>query len=110
MPRSKRDTLEKPHVEDPAVRWAKSHGVKLVYKMAAVYDRSWPDRMFLIPGGRPLFIEFKRPGAKPTAKQWQRINELREIGYDVEVCDSKEQGIACVRAALRAASVYEESD
>lgn len=102
--------LEKQHVEDPTCAWARRNGVALVYKMATVYDRSWPDRMFLIPGGRPLFIEFKRPGCVPTPKQQHRINELRELGYDVEVCDSKEQGIAVVRAALQAASVHDPSD
>src|SRR5690606_35937510 len=38
-------------------------------KIAAAQETGYPDRLFLIPGGRPLFIEFKRPGEEPTPRQ-----------------------------------------
>lgn len=47
----------------------------------------WPDFCFLIPGGRPWFVEFKAPGKKPTKRQEYRIRLLRDFGYDVSVCD-----------------------
>lgn len=100
--------LEKQHVENPTVDWAKKNGCKLVYKMSTQFTRDWPDRMFFIPGGRPLIIEFKKPGEHPTPKQQKRIDELRELGYDVEVCDSKEEGIALVRSRLESATVHEK--
>jgi hypothetical protein len=105
MPRTK-IIREKEHVENPTVNWAHANGCKLTYKMATIYARSWPDQLFLIPGGRPLFIEFKKPGEVPTEKQAHRIKQLRDLGYDVEVCDSKEQGIACVGAAMEAARLH----
>ena len=37
----------------------------------------WPDRIFLIPGGRPFFIEFKAPGEEPNPRQAFRIKCLR---------------------------------
>jgi len=106
MPRTK-IIREKENVENPTRDWAHKNGCKLTYKMAATYTRDWPDRMFFIPGGRPLLIEFKKPGAEPTPKQAARIKELRELGYDVEVCDSKEQGIACVQSRLEAAALHD---
>lgn len=54
----------------------------------------WPDTMILLRGGRPLFIEFKQPGAGPTAKQQERIDWLREHGYRVEVFDNADDAIA----------------
>jgi hypothetical protein len=99
-------TLEKENVENPTVGWAKKNGCELVYKMSTQFTRDWPDRLFFIPGGRPLLIEFKRPGKAPTPKQAARIKQLKELGYDVEVCDNKEQGVALVRARLEAAAVH----
>lgn len=50
-------------------------------------ETGYPDRMFLIPGGRPLFIEFKREGEEPSKKQLYIHEGLRALGYDVEVHD-----------------------
>jgi hypothetical protein len=50
--------------------------------------RSWPDRAFWIPGGRPWIVEFKRPGETPEPQQAERIEMLRELGYPVDVIDS----------------------
>lgn len=107
MPRTK-VVLEREDVENPAVNWAKKNGCELVYKMSTQFTRDWPDRLFFIPGGRPLLIEFKRPGKQPTPKQAARIKKLKELGYDVEVCDNKEQSIAVIRARLEAAAVHEK--
>ncbi len=37
---------------------------------------------------RGLWIEFKRPGEKPTDEQWKWIIRLRRAGHRVEVCES----------------------
>ena len=50
-------------------------------------DTGYPDRIFWIPGGRPLLIEFKRPGEEPEPKQIHIHNKLRQLGYNVEVHD-----------------------
>ena len=45
-----------------------------------------PDRILLLPGGRVLFVELKRPKGGVVAKRqewWRR--ELRRLGFDAYV-------------------------
>lgn len=60
-------------------------------------ETGWPDGIFLIPGGRPLFIEFKWPGEEPEPKQIYMHTLLRNLGYDVEVHDNVEEALAAIR-------------
>jgi hypothetical protein len=84
--------LEK-HVERQAVQGAKRLGV-LGLKMNTLSRRGYPDRLFLIPGGRPLFVEFKRPGiGRLTALQEKEICFLKKLGYSVSVYDSAKSAI-----------------
>jgi hypothetical protein len=88
---------EKKTVEDPTLRHCKKHWPRLKhYKMNGMGKRSWPDRMFLIPGGCPFFIEFKSPGEEPTLLQANTIKGLTEDGYDVEVHDDKDKAIEAI--------------
>ncbi len=48
----------------------------------------WPDRIFLYPMGRVVFIEFKLPGEKPRKVQEYVIGRLRAFGFTVAVVDS----------------------
>lgn len=50
--------------------------------------RSWPDRLFLGPNGKHFFVEFKCPDEIPRKFQDFTIMHLRNMGYQVEVCDS----------------------
>jgi hypothetical protein len=74
-------------------------------KLNLRHARDWPDRLFWIPGGRPFLIEFKRPGEHPTPKQAARIEELRSLGYDVEVHTDKEEAFAALCAAVESAQL-----
>ena len=91
------------HIEEPFVKWCKSVGIKL-RKMNGLGYRSWPDRMLCLPG-RPLFIEFKRPGKKATELQAIEIESLRELGYDAQVFDNfeaaREYTILCIEQIRR---------
>lgn len=49
-----------------------------------------PDRVCLWPGGRITFVELKAPGKKPRPLQIRRIEQLRELGFEVTVVDSLE--------------------
>ncbi len=49
-----------------------------------------PDRICLWPGGKVVFVEIKRPGAKPRPLQKRRAEVLRELGFNVWVVDSIE--------------------
>ena len=50
-----------------------------------------PDRVCLWPGGRIMFVELKAPGKKPRPLQIRRIEQLRELGFEVLVVDSLEK-------------------
>lgn len=63
----------------------------------------WPDVEILLRGGKPLFIEFKRPGvteARPT--QDERHATLRSRGYAVLLTDSFDEAVAAVTQAVDA--------
>ncbi len=49
-----------------------------------------PDRLCLWPGGRLVFVEVKRPGERLRPLQERRAEQLRRMGFDVRVVDSKE--------------------
>ena len=51
-----------------------------------------PDRIFLGPGGKTLFIEFKAPGKKPTEGQVREITRLQELDFSVFWTDSEDRG------------------
>lgn len=63
----------------------------------------WPDRIFFIPGGRPLLVEFKKPGEDPRPLQAHVIQGLNDLGYDVAVADNIDDALAAVCRALAAA-------
>jgi hypothetical protein len=64
----------------------------------------YPDRMFLLPGGRVFFIEMKRPGGKCTPLQIARQQELQRLGFRVYVCDDAHDGaMICKTEANRKA-------
>lgn len=52
--------------------------------------RSNPDRILMFEGGRIAFVECKRPGKKPTAKQASEIQRLRDEGFFADWVDSRE--------------------
>lgn len=63
-------------------------------------DTGYPDRIFWLPGGKPLLIEFKKPGGKLSAKQEYQIERLKKLGYLVEVCYSEAEAYKAVKSAL----------
>ena len=66
-------------------------------KLGLRYDVAYPDRLFFIPGGRPLFIEFKVAGEDPNPLQEHKIELLRGLGYDVRHEDSYEGAMSSIR-------------
>lgn len=55
--------------------------------------RGYPDRMILVSGGRPLFIELKKLGGKLTALQEKIHWELLDLGYAVKVFDDVDKAV-----------------
>jgi hypothetical protein len=50
-----------------------------------------PDRIVLLPGGKIVFAEVKRPGEKPRPLQTARHEMLRGLGFRVYALDRPEQ-------------------
>jgi len=78
-------------IEMAVCRYAKKKGW-LAYKFTSPSRRSVPDRILLQPGGRAIFIEFKRPGGKPTKNQLREINRIIDQEFLAVIVDSVEQG------------------
>lgn len=97
---------EKKRVEDPTRAKALSlFGVPSIpVKLKAGVDTGFPDVMFLIPGGKPLFVEFKWPGFTPAPKQVYWHTLLRKLGYEVEVHDTVKGCLEAIRQACARAS------
>ena len=94
---------EKKAVEDPTLRKCRKLWPGLMHrKMNGMGFRSWPDQMFMIPGGKPFYIEFKSPGEVPTTQQAEMIERMKGDGYDVEIHDDKDQAVEAIRARMQA--------
>ena len=60
----------------------------------------FPDRMVLLPGGGFLFIEFKTPEGKLSARQKAVIDKLKKLRIPVYVCTHTREAVAaCKRHA-----------
>lgn len=84
----KEATLEK-EVEAHLVKRVKERG-GIPYKFTSPARRSVPDRICVMPLGRVLFVELKRPGGKPTPQQDREHQRLRALGAVVLVLDTKQ--------------------
>ena len=80
--------------------WDARHGPGTRLKLNVQGNRGWPDQMYMIPGGRPFYIEFKRKGEVPRELQKYIHGILKERGYDVEVHDDSEQAICAIQKRL----------
>lgn len=60
----------------------------IAVKLLSQFVNGLPDRMYLLPGGRALFVEFKSTGKKPTRIQEHIIGRIQKLGFTVLVVDS----------------------
>ncbi len=81
--------LEKT-VEKKVTERAKALGW-LSYKLTSPSNKGLPDRLY-IRGGQVVFIEFKRPNAKPRKLQDIVMRDMRGHGAEVYVIDTIESG------------------
>lgn len=96
--------MRESSIEKSVVKWAKLRGIDSV-KMEIQSYVGLPDRLFLVPGGKPLFMELKRPGSKAREIQRYAMNTLKQKGYDVVVCDNRDDAIFHLERRLGTPSV-----
>jgi hypothetical protein len=96
---SRDNPLEKT-IEDSICNKAREQWKLVHRKMNGLGFNSWPDRLFFIPGGKPLFMEMKRRGRNPTEDQARLHDQLRALGYDVVVVDSVEDGMSILKTRM----------
>ena len=90
--------LEK-HIEAKVCDYAKQRGL-LVYKFTSPARAAVPDRLFILPGGRMFFCEFKREGQKPTPAQEREHKRLRAYDVPVFVIDNVDDGLRMIDEML----------
>jgi hypothetical protein len=59
-----------------------------------IHKRDWPDRLFLLPGGRLFFVEFKRGGENLRPGQELAKLALETRGFKVYHVDDISRGEA----------------
>ena len=64
------------------------HAKKLGWEGFKLTRRSAPDRLFVHPTGKNIFVEFKQLGEKPKAHQTREHARLRDCGFYVYVIDN----------------------
>lgn len=84
----KKQLLERD-IESALVTHVKELGGK-AEKFTSPAQRSVPDRLVTMPGGRIIFVELKAPGKTPTLAQLADHEKRRALGCDVRVIDSLE--------------------
>lgn len=72
--------------------WARFRGI-VVAKLSEV--DGIPDRIFFVPGGAPIIVEFKRQGKlgkglQEDTQPWY-VAALNKAGYRAYYCDTKDQ-------------------
>ena len=65
------------------------HGGR-AYKWVSPGRVGVPDRLVVLPGGNVFGVECKAPGKTPTVLQARIHAELRALGLEVAVVDSRE--------------------
>ena len=62
----------------------------MTVKLETDFVAGLPDRLVILPGGKMLLAEIKRPGGRPRLLQEAAHQHLRRLGVSVYVVDSAE--------------------
>ena len=96
-------------VERAVVRAVEDAG-GLALKLVSPGWAGAPDRLVLLPGGRVMFVEAKRPGEEPRPLQAYRHRELERLGFEVRVISTIVEVAQLRRDIERAATATAEHD
>lgn len=85
MPRKPKEISVEQHFVDE---------MKKAFPTAQVHKyeirRSEPDRICLLPGGRCVFVELKRPGKDLREEQVRAAKRLHDLGFECFMANTKE--------------------
>lgn len=84
--------MREKFIEESVSAFARQNGW-FTRKMQWIGRHGAPDRFFA-KDGKVVLVEFKAPGAKPTANQALEIGKLGEAGVTVHVIDDIDAGKA----------------
>lgn len=62
----------------------------IAYKFSSPNRRHVPDRLCVFPGGHVIFIEIKKPGAKPSPAQSREMIRIHTLGFLVTFINCEE--------------------
>lgn len=82
-------------VEESLAKGVKKLGGR-AYKFVSPGNAGVPDRIVILPGGKIIFVELKRPGGKTTALQDVQIQRLQDLGCDVGIVSSLQEVKDCL--------------
>ena len=91
--------MKESDIEKKVGEYVKSKGC-LFYKFTSPARRAVPDRLVVLPGVPPFFIEFKATGEAATPAQLREHVRLSDRGAHVYVVDDVEEGKAVVNAMV----------
>ena len=92
--------VKESDIEGKFVTYAKSRGCWAI-QLIILNKRGFPDRTVLLPGGRVIFIEFKKKGKTQTELQKSIERKLVGLGFKYYVCDEMGQAENILRGLLR---------
>lgn len=92
--------MKESKIEKDAVDLVWNHLGIVGSKLVTPGDTGYPDRIFWVPGGRPVLIEFKRLGEEPTPKQKYIHDQLKQLDYQVEVHDNAIRAFSTIIEAV----------
>lgn len=75
-------------IEQALVRAVEARGGR-ARKFVSPGWRGAPDRIVMMPGGRIIFVELKRPGGVLRPLQRYRLGELEVLGFEARVIASR---------------------
>lgn len=86
-------------IEDYLVQQVKALG-GFSLKGDRIAGRRFIDRICILPGGRTVYVECKRPkGGRYSVHQVETLDRLRELGHEVWRVKTRQEVDACLKKA-----------
>jgi hypothetical protein len=69
-------------------------------KINVVAQRGWPDHLYVNRHGHHVWIEFKKPGEKPSKLQYYRLKQLVQQGAEAHWTDNYDEAKRILDASM----------